>query len=176
MIPKEIDEKCFKYKLPPNDWLIIRKREMEDFVKQCKVKANLDKYEIKINYILLLNVFLRVDERSDYYKYFHSKDEVMNMSLEKELALTVYWITKYKPFCLKNVKQEEDFYLSYKCTISDVLAVMLIVFFLCKRDPNLKKFFTGKKIDTLIYDLFNRDISKEAMIMYVESFAKKALK
>ena len=174
MIPENIDEKDFKYALPQDDWFISRKREIEQFVNKCKIKAGLERYEIEVNYLLLFNIFIRIDERSDYYKYFHSKEEVMKMSLEKEVALTAYWITKYKPFCLKNVKQEEDFYFTYKCTISDVLATMLIVFFLCKREPTLKNFFTEKKINTLIYDLFNRDISKEAMIMYVESFVKIA--
>ena len=172
MIPEKIDEKDFKYALPADEWFICRKREIEEFVKKCKNKAGLEGYEIEINYLLLSNVFIRIDERSDYYKYFHSKEEVMRMSLEKEVALTAYWITKYKPFCLKNVEQEEDFYYTYKCSISEVLATMLIVFFLCKRDASLKKYFTEKKINTLLYDLFNRDISKEAMIMYVESFVK----
>ena len=174
MISENIDEKDFKYQLPSDEWLIKRKRELEKFVAICKEKANLNEYEIEINYLLLHNVFIRVDERADYFKYFHSETKSMTISQGKEAALEAYWIYKYKPFRLKSIAQEEEFYSLYKCTINEVIAAMLIIFFLCAEETKLKKYFNENKINTLIYDMFNRDISKEAMIMYVESFLPAA--
>ena len=160
MIPGDINEEDFKYQLPPNEWFIEQKRKLENFIKICKEKANL--------------IFIRVDERTDYFRYFHSETESMTISQEKEIALDAYWICKYKPFRLKSVDQEEEFYSFYRCSINEVIATMLITFFLCKKNSKLKKYFNENKINTLIYDMFNRDISKEAMIMYVESFTPAA--
>ena len=174
MIPGDINEEDFKYQLPPNEWFIEQKRKLENSIKICKEKANLNDYEIEINYLLLLNIFIRVDERTDYFRYFHSETESMTISQEKEIALDAYWICKYKPFRLKSVDQEEEFYSFYRCSINEVIATMLITFFLCKKNSKLKKYFNENKINTLIYDMFNRDISKEAMIMYVESFTPAA--
>lgn len=102
--------------------------------------------------------------------YFHSEDDSMHMSLGKEIALEAYWISKYKPLRIKNYEDEIEFTKKYKVTISDVIAAMLIIGFLIDKNEELDSFFTPKKINTLIYDIFNGDISKEAMIMYVESF------
>lgn len=131
MRPKSIAEEKFRYQLTEDEWLLKKVEEFEDFVKECKKKLEIEKYNIQINYVLLLNVFVRIDERKDYFMYFHSEDDSMHMSLGKEIALEAYWISKYKPLRI-----------------------------------------TAKKISTLVYDIFNRDISKEAMIMYVESFLK----
>ena len=102
--------------------------------------------------------------------YFHSETDSMHMSLEKEIALEAYWISKYQPIRIKSIKEEEQFFFKYRVTISDVIAAMLIIAFLIDHDEKLDSFFDAKRINTLVYDIFNRDISKEAMIMYVESF------
>ena len=173
MKPEGLDEKDFIY-LPPTDtWLIKNKRDMEKFVTKCADKIKMESSEIETNYMILLNVFIRIDERADYYQYFHSKNEIMHMSTEKEVALAAYWIVKYKPFRLKSISKEEDFYYNYKCTINEVIAAMLIISYLCEKIPKLKDYYTENKINTLVYDLLNRDISKEALIMYVESYIKE---
>lgn len=170
MRPKEIDEKLFRYQLPSEEWLVDKYTEFEEFLVECKKKIEIEEYDIEINHVLLFNVFVRIDERKDYFMYFHSEEDTMHMSLGKEIALEAYWISKYKPFRIKSLKDEAEFVKKYKVSISDVIAVMLIIGFLIDKRDILDSYFTPKKINTLIYDLFNRDISKEAMIMYVESF------
>lgn len=170
MKPKEIDEELFRYQLPEEQWLLNKYTEFEEFLEECKKKIEIEEYDIEINYVLLLNVFVRIDERKDYFMYFHSDEDTMHMSLGKEIALEAYWISKYKPLRIKNLDHEIEFTKKYKVSVSDVIAAMLIIGFLIDKKYELDSYFTPKKIDTLIYDIFNRDMSKEAMIMYVESF------
>lgn len=120
---------------------------------------------------MLCSVAIRVDERKDYYKYFHStKEATMKISRSKEIALLAYWIVKYKPFRIKSMGAEEEFYCTYRCSFNEVFAAMMIASFLVEVKVVQPDFFTANKLNTMLYDLFNRDISKEAMIMYVESF------
>lgn len=170
MKSEDIDEKLFRYQLPKEEWLLNKYTEFEEFLDECKKKIQIEEYDIEINHVLLLNVFVRIDERKDYFMYFHSDEDTMHMSLGKEIALEAYWISKYKPLRIKNFENEIEFTKKYKVSISDVIAAMLIIGFLIDKKYELDSYFTPKKIDTLIYDIFNRDMSKEAMIMYVESF------
>lgn len=169
MKPSCIEEKDFRYCLLSKQEVITDKREMETFVAKVKEALALDAYSIEINYPLLCTVFIRVDERADYFMYFHSKEDTMHMSRGKEIALQAFWITKYKPFRLNTAEQEMDFFRNYRCSVNEVIAVMLIASYLCRENPMLKTYFSETRIENLIYDMFNRDISKEALIMYVES-------
>lgn len=171
MKPSCIKEKDFVYNLPSDAWIIEYKRHIEDFINVCKDRVDdLKDLDIDINYIMLCNIFIRIDERKDYFLYFHSKNVEMHMSCEKEVALIAFWIVKYKPFRIRDIQQEQKFYENFRCTINEMIAALLLVFYVCKKVPSLENYFDVKKIQTLVYDLTNRDISKEAMIMYVESF------
>ena len=173
MRSSSINQDDFIYFLPENEWLFKKIEEFEEFLPECQRILGIEELEIEVNHILLINVFVRIDERKDYFMYFHSvKDYSMRMSLGKEIALEAYWISKYQPIRLKNINDEIEFTISYRVTISDVIAALLIIAFLVDYDKELDVFFDAKRINTLIYDIFNRDISKEAMIMYVESFLK----
>lgn len=171
MIPSKIDEKDFRYQIPLEEDLIQSKRKIDEIVAEYKSRLGLEAYEIEINYCLLCSIIIRIDERKDYYKHFHSTDtKVMKISRGKENALLAYWVVKYKPFRVKNIADEEQFYLDYRCSFNEVFAAMTIASFIIEEGKVGKDFFTGKKINALLYDLFNRDVSKEAMIMFVEAF------
>lgn len=168
-----INEDDFRYFLPEDEWLVNKLIEFESFLTECKRILEIEEVEIEINYVLMMNVFVRIDERKDYFMYFHSENDSMHMSLGKEIALEAYWLSKYQPLRIKDFEKEIDFTKQFKVTISDVIAAMLIIAFLTEYDESLNSFFDEKRINTLVYDIFNRDISKEAMIMYVESFLKE---
>ena len=171
MVSPAIEEKDFRYQVPPEDILIGYKNDIDYLVEKFREKLDLKSYDVEINYCLLCNLIIRVDERKDYYQYFHSTgDTVMRISRGKEIALLAYWIVKYKPFRVKEISKEEEFYINFRCSFNEVFAAMLIVSFVAEEAKFQGDFFTANKINTMIYDLFNRDISKEAMIMYVESF------
>lgn len=171
MIPSTIDEKEFRYQIPPEAELLRYKNYLKELVTVYQEKLSLSGYQIEINYSLLCSIVIRVDERKDYYKYFHSTPEAtMRISRGKEVALLAYWIVKYKPFRIKGIAEEENFYCEFRCTFNEVFAAMMILSFLNEETRVEPGFFTAAKVNTMLYDLFNRDISKEAMIMYVESF------
>lgn len=86
-----ISEEDFRYQLPSNEWLLNKYDEFEEFVRECKKKLEIEEYDIEINHILLFNIFVRIDERKDYFMYFHSEDDSMHMSLGKEIALEAYY-------------------------------------------------------------------------------------
>ncbi len=175
MIPPRIREEDFRYELPADKELSAQKKQFEDRIYNVINKLNLTEYQVELNYSILGSILLRVDERKDYYKYFHSTDsQIMRISRGKEVALVAYWIVKYKPLRIIGIDNEERFFQNYKCSFNEVFAAMLIIAFVIEISKEHRNFFTVSKIRTLIYDLFNRDISKEAMIMYVESFVKDA--
>lgn len=175
MRPASIAEKDFIYQKPSREYMVCHKRLFESFLEETKAKiAGMSLYDISINDLLLYKVIIRVDKRADYFEYFHSEpSDIMHMSEDKEIALYAYWIIKYKPFYISNPQQNESFVKEYRCTVNELLAAFLIVSYECYLYPELKDFFTPSRIDVLIYDLLNRNISKSAMIMYVESFAGK---
>lgn len=171
MLPKKIKENDFRYQFPSDEWLITYKRRIEEFINVCKnTMDDLGKLDIEINYLMLANIFIRINERADYFLYFHSRVDSMHMSCDKEVALLAFWIVKYKPFRIKGMSEEEQFYEDHGCSINEMLAALLMVFYICKKVPKMNKYFSEKKLRTLVYDLTNRDISKEALIMYVDSF------
>ena len=171
MVSPAIKDEDFRYQVPPEDILIEYKDKIANTVKQISSKLHLDDYDIEINLCLLNSIIIRIDERKDYYRYFHSTEtKIMKISRGKELALLAYWIVKYKPFRIRSIAKAEEFYCKYRCSFNEVYAAMSIVSFVVEKTTFQGDFFTSNKINTMIYDLFNRDISKEAMIMYIESF------
>lgn len=128
MIPPTINEKDFRYRIPPIAELIAYKRKLEQLVGIYRERLGMEEYEVEINYPLLGSIVIRVDERKDYYKYFHSTEkEVMRMSRGKEIALFAYWIVKYKPFRVKGRAAAEDFYCAYKYSFNEIFAAMSII-------------------------------------------------
>lgn len=175
MIPKAIDEKDFRYELSPDEELAKQKKKFVENINQVIKKLQISDYCVELNYSLLGSILVRVDERRDYYEYFHSdKDQIMRISRGKEVALNAYWLIKYKPLRIKGIEAEERFYEEFRCSFNEIFAAMLIISFVEEVSDCCDGLFTNGKIKTLIYDLYNRDISKEAMIMYVESFLKEA--
>lgn len=176
MIPKAIDEKDFRYELPSDKELVEQMQKFVDNINCVIDKLQISEYCVELNYSLLGSILVRIDERRDYYKYFHSdEDQIMRISRGKEVALNAYWIIKYKPLRIKGIEAEERFYEEFRCSFNEVFAAMLIISFVEEEVSDCcDGLFTNGKIKTLLYDLYNRDISKEAMIMYVESFLKEA--
>jgi len=125
---------------------------------------------------LIYEIYKRIDQRRDYYAYFHSKPgELMKMSEAKEVALMAYWVIKYKPLSLSQL-HADDLYEMKSCTINEYFAAFCI-FSLAKSSSSRKDinaYFSPKNIDNLVYTFMHRDISKEAMICYVESLMNVA--
>ena len=94
------------------------------------------------------------------------------MSQEKCLALLCYWIVKYKPLT-QDKKSMQDFFDKYHHTINESFALFLIkkLFYGIHKGKEQKVFdFFNEKSEYIIrYNLAHRDISKEALILYITS-------
>lgn len=150
-----------------NVW-IKHKKIIETFLH--KNHFTLD--NIYINEKSVYEIISKVHQRQKYYEYFHG----LEMSEFKEIALISFWYIKMKPICValedKTLQMSSDFE-----AINEKLALYLI---LCTfRGIMEDKKMSTKVLDSLpeeylyeiIYSFAYRDISKEALILIVESIA-----
>ena len=124
--------------------------------------------EFLLNKDDLFEVVERVDKRKDYYYYFHEIDDG-NMSEYKEVALKSYWIIKLRPFHMINSSSDLHEY------VNERFALYLIFSILHKELQNAGRKLrlpSEKYIQDFLYSMKYHDITKEAMIDIVESFAE----
>ena len=120
---------------------------------------------------MLYRIIERVDQRRDYYLYFHSNhDHAMHMSQAKETALFCYWLIKYKPISFENGYEEFTFFSENGYTVNEFYAAFLLMSFITGLDEDNAKYFNETAISTLTYSLTNREISKEALILLCRIF------
>ena len=131
-----------------------------------------EKPDIGVSDTKVFQIITKVDQRKKYFAYFHHLD----ISDFKELALYCFWIIKTQPLhCQKtNLEKEEiDF---------ESLNEKFALYYLIKKLRSLangntdtlariSNFFSKQYIYELIYSFTYRDISKEAMILLVETMA-----
>jgi len=120
---------------------------------------------------LIQEIYRRIDQRADYYLYFHSNSKSpMKMSETKEIALMAFWILKYKPLSLPAHKAN-DLFIHKNCTINEYFATFCIYTYAKVYSPrdDIDSYFCQRNIDVIVYSFMHRDISKEAMICYVDS-------
>ena len=120
---------------------------------------------------LICEIYKRIDQRADYYLFFHSDPKNrMEMTQTKEIALMAYWLIKYKPLTLP-VNKASTLFINKNCTINEYFAAYLIFSYALKTSPrkDIRSYFRQKNLDVLIYSFMHRDISKEAMICFVDS-------
>jgi hypothetical protein len=115
----------------------------------------------------LLSVIRKVDQRKHYFKEFHN----IAMSELKEISLLCFWLIKFKPYRIEN---DNDFLHD---SINEKFCVYLIIYTirnilrLNKLDESPINYFSEEYIYELTYSLKFRDISKEALILMVETIA-----
>ena len=170
MIPSCISEKDFKYQEIPASAVLSLRDEfydlLDDFALTIKIGTNC---QLQVNENILGHIFKRVDQRKDYYMYYHSTpSKVMHISHEKEMGLWAYWISKYKPISFVDDNDTSIFFMQNGCTISDAFAAYIIISIVCSNNKARAQYFTPKRVLDLFYDLSNRDFSKEAMISRIE--------
>ena len=121
--------------------------------------------EVDINLRNLSEVVSRTYKRKEYYRYFHNISKVSEL---KETALTCFWLIKLKPFTVLN--NDSPLRLSANEKFSLNLILSQIKYFL---DLKGKEFKMPDKsfIQDALYSFKYRDLSKEAMILFVDSLA-----
>ena len=119
---------------------------LQDMISAFLDKSTLNREDIDCNHALLLKTILRIDQRSDYFVYFHStinedgNVEVDEMSQYKQIALLCYWIIKYKPLRIIDMQKELAYYKYNHCTVNEAFAAYIFV-----GQINTAKFLTKKQ-------------------------------
>ena len=172
MIPKEIQIKHFKYKHPTVKEYSSFKKNFEELLNDFLEIECIDKDTVIINERMIIEILIRIDQRRDYYLYFHSGKTKMIMAQDKLVALMCFWIVKYKPLSqTKNAMQ--DYFNKNLHTINESFALFLIknlIFCIFKKqEQRLYDFFNENNNYIIRYNLSHRDISKESLILFVLS-------
>ena len=144
------------------------KSVIENFIIKNKYETDF----IHINENAVMAIIAKVDQRKRYFKYFHG----LNMSEYKEVALICFWYIKLRPISMVSRELSTKNINAYD-SINEKLAVYyLISTFRCMLEEanlptkSLDK-LPKKYLNELIYSFTYRDISKEALILLVESIA-----
>lgn len=172
MIPIGIREEDFKYRKLSNEAIQKAYNEFKELLIDFSHTVNYG--ELKIIRPVVCRICVRVDQRKDYYMYYHSKNnKIMKMAHEKELALWAYWVCKYKPIRFKDVKDDALFFVENGCMVSDAFAAYIIISTVCDGNKKRAKYFSKEIVENLYYDMANRDFSKEAIIARINDLIAK---
>ena len=170
MIPKKIDPEDFIYQELPVD--VVKKfceefyQLLEDFALTIEFTSD---FELEVNDSALIYICKRIDQRKDYYLYYHSEPgKLMKMSHEKELGLLAYWVCRYKVIRFVKKEDEERFFIQNGCTVSDAFAAYIVISAVCNVNSRRAKYFVKEIVLGLFYDFANREFSKEAVIARIE--------
>lgn len=121
--------------------------------------------KVYVNFRNLAEIVNRVYKRKEYYRYFHNIDHVSEL---KETALNCFWIIKLKPFTV--LVDDSPLKLSVNEKFALNLILSQIQYLLNEKGRN---FHMPDKcfIQDTLYAFKYRDLSKEAMILFVDSIA-----
>ena len=168
MIPQNFNEKDFIYRPVSKEEKMAFRNEFYELLRDFALTINMSS-KIEANDVVISYICKRVDQRKDYYLYYHSSpDRIMHMSHEKEMGLWAYWVSKYKPLRFKDKTDDQRFFLQNGCTLSDAFAAYIIISIVCENNNSRAIYFTDKKVLELYYDFSHRDFSKEAIISRIE--------
>ena len=122
--------------------------------------------DVFINKRSLVEVVERVSKRKYYFEVFH---KLPHISEFKETALYVFWVTKLKPFTVTNENSK------LCASVNELFAVHMVLstFEKVKNDLKIDSFSypTEALISDFVYGLKYQDLTKEALVIYVEALA-----
>lgn len=126
--------------------------------------AELTEHDIFINEYSLIEVVERVSKRKYYYKVFHG---IEHLSEFKEVALLCFWICKLKPFVVLNPESK------LCASPNELFSIYLVTCLLasCKDKATNFHYPDNVTVKNIIYALKYQDLTKEALIHYMECLA-----
>lgn len=147
-------------------WKLFYKKMVKLYKDEMHVELPAD---YVVNAMALREMVERVYQREDYFARYHSD---MKMSEYKEIGLNMFWLSKFRPFCVDGVGFDEKF--AFEINFEFILFYMLNALEQVAKMQN-KKYdsskFTQSLYNEMLYTLLFRDISKEAMGLIVELVA-----
>jgi len=139
------------------------------YLWNCFVNANdpdLKENDVDINKRNIMEVVERINKRKYHYDIYHNMHELSEI---RETALLCYWLLKLKPFTvLKEDSKIRDKTNEYFC----IYNILSIIEYLTKKAGKDFKMPEGSFIKDAVYIFKYRDLSKEAMILFVSSLAQ----
>lgn len=151
-----------------------RMNDLLELIESFMAVSTLQDEDIEWNDALLMKIVVRIDQRSDYFTYFHSivaDDGTINvdeMSQYKQMALLCFWIIKYKPLRIKDKRLDLGYFAYNHCSINETFAAYLFVsqVFTSKTLSKTQRRYykSNSYLKDLFYKFMHHDISKEAMI------------
>ncbi len=141
--------------------------EYNEMGQCCENLENCDAKEIYyVNVVTLREIFERTHQREDYFERYHNK---LQMSNFKEIGLIAFWVSKLKPFHLK----EEYFDDFFDSKINEEFALYFIFNAIARYAEERGYGYSLKHINSelyneLLYTMQYRDLSKEAFGCIVE--------
>ena len=100
-------DKGFIYQNLPPLQMLEYVNDFDYTLKRCCEFWELDYTKIETNVLLIAKIYKRINQREDYYLYFHSKpDDPRKMSQSKHTALLAFWVLKYKPLSMPTLNED----------------------------------------------------------------------
>ena len=168
-LPTQNTERKFVYHPPTFEEISNYLTMFESYHKLFTEKTGLvsDYYAF-----FIIEICIRIHQRSEYYQYFHSdENETTLMSETKETALMCFWVLKYKPL-YQNKDTMKDYFGKECCTVNEKFVTFVmktyVTSLLYNRKAEINRFFDENDF-TIKYNLMHRDISKESLIMFLNS-------
>lgn len=137
-------------------------RVWDDFL--LKNDSSISPEDVFINEYNLIECIERVSKRKFYYKAFHGIEHLAEF---KEVALLSFWICKLKPFVVTKLD-------SPLCASTNELFCIHLVYCMldaCKDYAVNFHYPDNTTVKNLVYALKYQDLSKEALIQYMECLA-----
>lgn len=166
IVKKTIDgEDCFVYVKPKKE-IIYEEYEslcilFSDYVNKRKdVTVN----QIHVDLKQIYKVIVRVDERKEYFKIFHSGMAIDEL---KEIALYGYWITKLQPFLLLDETSVDMMSLNLNEGFVTYLLISTLKALCGKTGKNIS--ITNNLAKNLMYGIQHWDLSKESMMLLADA-------
>ena len=115
----------------------------------------------------LFEAIRRIDKRRVYYKVFHNLTKINEY---KYVALQCYWINTLKPFMVVNPNSQ--IYYSPNEMFSVYLIISMVRGIFNEIFPEKTfEYPTNRRITDMVYNFKYCDLSREATIAFVETFA-----
>jgi len=170
---ERIRETDFKYTSCSKEILENFLKKVDGLLEGFATQVNIKTASIMTYNFVLEEIRIRLDQRVDYYQYFHfTETNIKYLSRTREVALLCYWIIKYKPFYIEQ-SLADAFWKRHHCTINERFALYLIESYTLETYSFLEKkaihFFSPENRRVILYNFTHRDISKEAFILFVGS-------
>lgn len=144
------------------------KRVIESFI----VENEYNNEKVYINKKAVMAIIAKVDQRRKYFEFYHG----LNMSEYKEVALVCFWYIKLHPICSVSKEVFEEDIAEFN-SINEKLAVYYLIITLKSilksknKSVEIVDSLPDEYLEELTYSFTYRDLSKEALILLVESIA-----